>query len=85
MKDLNLIVWLTQLGMSVAIPLAAFVLLGVWLHNGLGWGVWTVWVGIGLGVISAINGFRSSLQVLASIAKGKKEKQPPAVSFNDHD
>ena len=32
MKDLNLIVWLTQLGMSVAVPLAGFVLLAVWLR-----------------------------------------------------
>ena len=42
MKNLSLIVWLTQLGLGVAIPLAGFVLLGVWLHNSVGWGVWTV-------------------------------------------
>ena len=30
MKDLPLLVWLTQLGLSVAAPLAGFVLLAVW-------------------------------------------------------
>ena len=85
MKDLSLIVWLTQLGMSVAIPMAAFVLLGVWLHNHVGWGQWTVWIGILLGAVSAINGFRSLLRSIAPLAKGKKEKGKPPVSFNDHD
>ena len=28
MKDLSLIVWLTQLGLSTALPLAGFILLG---------------------------------------------------------
>ena len=33
MKDLGLLVWLTQLGLSVAFPLAGFVLLGLWLRR----------------------------------------------------
>ena len=52
MKDLTLIVWLTQLGLSVAVPMAGFVLLAVWLRNSLGWGQWVIYVGIGLGLIS---------------------------------
>lgn len=85
MKDLNLIVWLTQLGMSVALPLAGFVLLGVWLHEHLNWGVWTVWAGIILGMISAIDGLRSSLKVLNRISSKDSDTEPPATSFNDHD
>ena len=33
MKQYQLLIWLTQLGLSVALPLAGFVLLGVWLHT----------------------------------------------------
>ena len=33
MKELNLLVWLTQLGISVAGPLAGFILLAVWLRQ----------------------------------------------------
>ena len=33
MKDLTLLVWLTQLGLSVALPLAGFILLALWLRK----------------------------------------------------
>ena len=85
MKDLTLIVWLTQLGMTVALPLAGFVLLGVWLHQGCGWGVWTVWVGVGLGLYSAVDGLRTALKTLDRVGNRKKDPEPPPVSFNDHD
>ena len=32
MKDFNLLIWLAQLGLSTAFPLAGFILLGVWLR-----------------------------------------------------
>ena len=84
MKDLSLLVWLSQLGLSVALPLAGFILLGVWLHNDLGWGVWTVWVGVVLGILCAVSGFRGAIKSMELMAKDKKGKQPPPVSFNDH-
>ena len=83
MKDLSLLVWLTQLGLSTAFPLAGFVLLGVWLHNGLGWGRWTVWVGLVVGLISAITGFRDCLKAMERMSRDRK-KDPPPVSFNEH-
>lgn len=85
MKDLSMLVFLTQLGLSVALPLAGFVLLGVWLHQSLGWGVWTVWAGVILGIISAIEGLRTTLKAMELLAKDKKDKPDPSVSFNDHD
>ena len=85
MKDLNLIVWLSQLGISVTAPLAGFILLAVWLNKQYNLGDWVIWVGIVLGVIGAISGFRSSLQILNRISRKDKEDVPPAVSFNDHD
>ena len=84
MKDLTLIVWLTQLGLSVSIPLAGFVLLAVWLRNNLGWGQWVIYVGIGFGLIIAIEGFLSSLKTLSRSSRGKKNDTPQPVSFNDH-
>ncbi len=86
MKDLNLIVWITQLGLSVAVPLAGFVLLALWLQQELGWGDWVLWVGIVLGVVMAVDGFLNSLKMLKKLtARKDKGEEPPAVSFNDHD
>lgn len=83
MKDLSLLVWLTQLGLSVAAPLAGFVFLGVWLHQQFSWGSWVIWAGVGLGVITAISGFSSSLKAMKQM-QSEKPKDPPTVSFNEH-
>lgn len=83
MKDLTLLVWLTQLGLSTAFPLAGFILLALWLRNSLGWGNWVLWVGIVLGIVTAIDGFRTSLKAMERI--GHRKHDDPPVSFNDHD
>ena len=84
MKDLTLIVFLTQLGLSVALPLAGFVLLAVWLRNSCHWGQWVIFVGIGLGLICAIDGLRNTLKAMDRIGGKKKDDGPEPVSFNDH-
>ena len=84
MKNLRLIVWLTQLGLSVAMPLGGFIWLAVWLRQRLDWGVWVIIVGVALGVICAVDGFRMSLKTMERMARDKKE-DPPPVSFNEHD
>lgn len=84
MKDLNLLVWLTQLGLSFAVPLAGFLFLAVWLNKSCGWGNWVIWVGLVLGLYSAVASFRSSLQIMEKLAAGRKKEDPPPVSFNDH-
>ena len=83
MKDLSLLVWLTQLGLSVAVPPVVFILLAVWLQDSRGWGGWVLWVGIILGIYCAITGFVSSMKALKQLSAGKKEEPP--VSFNEHD
>lgn len=85
MKELNLLIWLTQLGLSVAVPLAGFILLAVWLHNTWGWGKWVIVAGVILGIASAISSFRSTMGILNRMAKDKKEAQDPGLSFNEHD
>ena len=81
---MHLIVWLTQLGLSVAAPLAGFLWLAVWLKNRYDLGLWVVLVGIGLGMFFAIDGFVRNLKVLNSLSKDKEKKEPP-VSFGEHD
>lgn len=85
MKDLKLLVWLTQLGFSVGFPLAGFILLGAWLHRSHGWGSWTIWVGIILGICGAIDGLRTSLKAMAAMTGGREQTPEPPVSFNNHD
>lgn len=85
MKDVNLLIWLTQLGISVAVPLAGFIVLGVWLHTSCGWGRWTVFAGVLLGISGAVSGLRSSLHILGGMAADKTESEAPPLSFNDHD
>ena len=85
MKNLTLIIWLTQLGFNIAFPLAGFVLLAVWLQDRFSLGAWVVWAGVVLGVICAADGLRISLKAMVRLAKDKPEEGPPPVSFNDHD
>lgn len=84
MKNLKLLVWITQCGLSISLPLIVCIWLSVWLHRQQGWGSWVVVVGILLGALLAAEGLRSSLKTMRILAKDAKEDQPP-LSFNDHD
>ena len=81
MKNL---IWITQLGLSVAIPPLGFTLLAVWIRNRFALGTWVVILGIVIGVICAIDGFRTSLKAMTRMSGEKKQEKPP-VSFNDHE
>ena len=86
MKNVTLLVWLTQLGLSVALPPAGFIFLAVWLRDSCGWGGWVLWVGIVLGVVGAADGLGTSLKAMERMSRDKKKDGPPqAASFNDHD
>lgn len=84
MKEVTLLTWLTQLGLSVAFPLAGFIFLALWFRNEFDWGNWVLWVGVVMGLVSALNGLLQSLKMLASLS-GKKSEEAPPVSYNDHD
>ena len=79
-----MLVWLTQLGLSVAFPLAGFILLAVWLRSSLGWGDWVIWAAVLLGLICAVNGFRHYLKAMELLSRDRKKKQEPPVAFNEH-
>lgn len=76
MKDLNMLVWLTQLGLSVALPLAGFTWLGVWLRDRFALGSWVVVVGLVIGFICAVDGFRSSLAIMERMDRQRSQKKP---------
>lgn len=83
MKEYSLLIWLTQLGLSVAAPLVCFIALALWLRSTFGWGSWVIWVGLFLGLNSAISGFRFCLKAMQQMSRDS-HKQPPLISFNDH-
>ena len=84
MKDLNLLVWLTQLGLSVAAPPAILIYLAVWLQKSKDWGSWVIWVAVILGILLAIDGLIVNLRALRRLSRSKKEERQ-VVSFNDHE
>lgn len=84
MKNVNLLVWLTQLGISVAVPPVVFILLGVWLRNRFALGNWVIIVAVIVGIVCAADGLRTSLKAMERMSKEKNQEKPP-VSFNDHD
>lgn len=84
MKNLNFLVWLTQLGLSIAIPPVGFILVAVWLQDRFSLGSWVMIAGVIMGVIGAADGLRTSLKAMDRMAR-EKEDRPPPVSFNDHD
>ena len=84
MKKWNLLIWITQLGISVAVPPAVLIWLGVWLTERFHLGAWVVILAILAGIACAMEGLRSSLKAMEQMSKDKKEPKPP-VSFNNHD
>ena len=84
MKNISLLIWLTQLGLSVATPLAGFILVGVWLYNRYNLGVWIILLATGVGIACAASGFRNSLKSMDRMASKEAEESIP-VSYNDHE
>lgn len=84
MKNLNLIVWLGQLGLSVAVPPTLLILLAVWLQRRFDLGSWVILLGVAIGVVCAIDGLRVSLKAMDRMSRDKKQTPPP-VAFNEHD
>lgn len=82
MKDLGLIVYITQLGLSLGAPLTGFTLLGVWLRNRFGLGAWIIALFCLIGLISGIQSFLMELKNLQR-RESKKDKDVPK-SFNGH-
>ena len=83
MKDLSMLIWLTQLGLSVAAPMVCYIWLAVWLRGRFGLGNWIILAGLFLGLSSAVSGVRVSLRAMEKMS-GRHNQNPPPISFNDH-
>ena len=85
MKELNMLVFLTQLGISVAAPLGGFTLIAVWLRGRFHLGAWVIVLGVVLGLIGAADGLIRTLRIMEDMDKRKKHRdEKPPISFNDH-
>ena len=84
MKDLRMLVWLTQVGISVAAPLVVFLLLAVWLRDRFGLGAWCILVALFLGLICAVSGLRQTLILMEKMHKRHHKETPPVPGFNEH-
>lgn len=82
-KVLRYVVWLTQLGLSVAVPLAGFILLAVWLHGSKGWGAWVIPVGILLGLMGAVGGLYNGFRMLNRQIRQDEDRH--AEGYNRHE
>lgn len=86
MKEFNMLIWLTQLGISVTAPLAVFTLIGLWLKNRFNLGAWIILCFCILGFVCAVKAFMHSLKLMENMDKNaRNKKDPPPVSFNDHE
>lgn len=75
-------VWLMQLGMSTAIPMAGFVLLALWLKNRFELGTWVIFAGCVVGLICAIDGFVNSIRAMDAIDRAM-HKKPSSANKNN--
>ena len=79
MKNVGLLTWVTQLGLSVAVMPTLIILLAAYLRPK--WGGWVIWVGVALWF--AVSGFVSSLRMMQQLSADKKKDSPPPA-FNEH-
>lgn len=84
MKDLHMLIWLTQAGISVAAPPVVFLLGAIWLRDRFGVGSWCIWLALALGIICAVSGLHQSLQLMEQMAKKSSPEEPRVPGFNEH-
>lgn len=69
MRNLSLLIWFSQLGLSVAVPLVGAVGLSVWLYNRFSLGIWVILLGVAVGLYGAVDGLRTSLKAMKQLAE----------------
>lgn len=84
MKILNLLLWVTQFGFSILFPMCFFLLVGTWLQNKLGLGLWVVAVFGVLGLLTTVSTVKSCLRSLLKAAEEASSQEEPPIGFNDH-
>lgn len=85
MKLLNLLLWVTQFGVSILFPLCFFLLLAAWLQNKFGLGMWIFVICGILGLMTTVSTVRSCLRSLLKAADEASDRKDPPIAFNDHE
>ena len=83
MKDFSFLkdlVWITELGLSVASPLVVFIVGAVWLRDAFSLPAWVIAIGAVLGALGAVGGLATNLKRMAKSGKKEDEK----TQFNEH-
>ena len=84
MKDLRMLVWLTQVGISVAAPPVVFLLHALWLRSRFDLGVWCILAALALGMICAVSGLRQTLMLMEKMHRQNHRDTPTVPGFNEH-
>lgn len=85
MKLLNLLLWVTQFGVSILFPMCFFLMLAAWLQNKFGFGMWIFFVLGTFGLLTTISTVRSCLHSLLKAAEEASPRKDTPIAFNDHD
>lgn len=73
--DWSMLIWLTQLGLSIALPMVGCVMMGLWLQRKLQLGAWIILVCVLMGLICGAMNFCKSLAAMEQSAR-KSPKRP---------
>ena len=84
MKLWSLLIWVTQFGVSAVFPVCAFLLLGTWLQNRFGLGVWVIVLCGVLGLLTSARTVSVCLKALRKEAEGTPSEKDSTTAFNDH-
>lgn len=84
MKILSLLMWVGQFGFSVIFPTVFFLLVGVWLQNRFGLGIWVLILCGILGLMTTISTTKACLISLRKAAEEASGGKRPSIGFNDH-
>ena len=84
MKLLNLLMWVTQFGLSILMPTCFFLLLAVWLKQRFMLGMWIIVVLGILGLLITISTVRANLKAMCKAAEEAASQEPPPIAFNNH-
>ena len=84
MKLLNLLMWVTQFGLSGLFPSCFFLLLAVWLQQKFQLGMWIIIVMGILGILITISTVRANWKAMRKAADEAASSEPPPIAFNDH-
>ena len=85
MKLLNLLLWVTQFGVSILFPFCFFLMLAAWLQSRFGLGMWIYLVCGIFGLMTTVSTVRSCLHSLLKAAEEASPKKENPIAFNYHD